>query len=52
MPKDTCTQIWIGTDPENPQQTKEKVCGFDLTEAKRVRGKDLVRCPECGRKLA
>lgn len=30
---------------------KKKICGYDLTQAKKVKGKDLVRCPECGRKL-
>jgi hypothetical protein len=46
---DTCTNTWEAKDREG--KPFEKTCGFELKEAKKARGKALVRCPECGRKL-
>lgn len=47
---DNCTNTWQAEDRDGKKVTI--TCGFDLTAAKKVRGKELVRCPECGRKLS
>lgn len=46
---DTCSNTWQATDRDGDEITV--TCGATLGEAKKVRKKDLVRCPECGRKL-
>lgn len=46
-----CPNTWLGTDPADTTKKIEKMCGADLTEAKSVHGEELLRCPQCGRKL-
>lgn len=46
----TCPNTWEAKDREG--NTITVTCEADLGTAKKVRGKQLVRCPDCGRKIS
>ena len=48
MPSKLCTNTWTAIVNDEPIEVP---CAYDLAEAHKTRGKDLVRCPQCGKKL-